>query len=269
VLLKCVHIDVIVSGYTTLGMSEHDVAIRLGGWYPMIVVYRRPMDLTEHLMQKVAGSSDCEFTHCELFLPDSGGTFTIFKGGYLSKFETLPMMYNTRPELFAWHMIPLNYEEYVRMHLWNTVQISHRCPYNFRDLLWQMAPRKLRYSCVNDLAVPIAHNPTRMFCSQAIILALREASNGIGSRQMLKQFVGSSNSRLVSPSDLSCMVTEYLGVDIRNTLVPTTTHEIEQCLRNAVEFASRRSLMYDSNTIQPTYHYRQWGTPLQSLRREE
>jgi hypothetical protein len=213
-------------------MSTHP---RPMGWLPIIIVYRRPWDRTELFLQAFGGGkARCEFTHCELFFPDSGETFTIFRGGNMMKSMSLPTLYKLKSEMFAWHLIPLNTYEYTRLLHWNRQQIAHHCPYNFRDLAWQIAPGMISHLCVTDLSVTTAHNPTRMFCSQAIVLALREASCTVGARQVLRNLIFSTNSRLVSPSDLSRLFTSYLGICVNCTEVPTDANEVNTHLHNAV-----------------------------------
>jgi hypothetical protein len=216
--------------------TQQIVPTRPAGWHPMIIVYRIPMCYTDSLMQSVMGVKHCEFTHCETYLPDESGTFTIFMGGSMIEDKALPVMYKTRPHLFAWHMVPLNDAEYTGMLNWNRLQIAKHCPYNFRDLMWQITPGIIRRSCVKDIGVSRSHNPTRMFCSQSIILALREASAMPGARPMLAKFASSCNSRILTPSDLSRMTTEYLRMPVNHSEVPTTTVDVYKHLSGVVNY---------------------------------
>lgn len=208
---------------------------RLTDWFPIIIVYRRPWDTTDFVLQACGGGNVlCEFTHCEMYFPDTGETFTIFRGGTMTQSNQLPLLYHLKPHKFAWHMIPLNKVEYTRLLDWNKQQIAQHCSYNFRDLAWQMAPEMISHLCVQDLSNSTAHHPTRMFCSQAIILALREASQAVGARQVLRNYVFSANSRLVSPSDLSRMNTQQLCANVNYTQVPLTENEVNMHLHAAV-----------------------------------
>jgi len=232
--------------------------VRPEGWFPIIVVYRRPWDCTDSVIQAFGGGSvQCEFTHCELYVPDSGETFTIFAGGTMTKDAKLPLLYNLRSDRFAWHIIPLKFDEYTRLIQWNKQQIAQHCPYNFRDLAWQIVPENIRNSFVKDLAVSTAHTPRRIFCSQAIILALREASNGVGARQILRDFVFSANSRLVTPTDLSRMVTQYLGVGVNCSRVPTTSDEINKHLLHAVYNPTSAFSVHNLHATLATRQFRQ------------
>jgi hypothetical protein len=225
-----------------------DKTRRPNGWYPIIVVYRRPWDAIEYIIQAFGGGSvPCEFTHCEIYLPDRGETFTIFAGGSMIRNSVLPKLYASRPGRFAWHLIPLNFEEYTRLVHWSTQQVAHHCPYNYRDLAWQIAPQTIRNSYVKDLPVSVAHTPRCVFCSQAIVLALREASNGVGARRILHDFIFAANSRLVTPSDLSRILIQYLGVGVNNHRVPTTTDEINNYLHDAVYNSSSAFSVHNLN----------------------
>jgi hypothetical protein len=205
-------------------------------WYPVVVVYRRPESHIEKLMQACIGQEHCEFIHCELYLPDSGGTFTIFQGQSMKKWENMTILYNQRPELFAWHILPLNRAEYIRLYNWNIHQIEMHCPYNFRDLMWQIVPEDLRRSWVKDISESKAHTPQRMFCSQAIVLALREACDGPGTRPKLRNFVHTMNSRLTTPSDLCRIVTGFLGVAVNaSDNVPSNSNFRDQWLQCAID----------------------------------
>jgi hypothetical protein len=217
-----------------LDPTQQIAPTRPAGWYPMIIVYRLPMGYTDSLMQSFVGIKQCEFTHCETYLPDESGTFTIFMGGSMLEDKKLSHLYKKRPHLFAWHMIPLNYAEYTSMLNWNRQQIKMHCPYNFRDLVWQITPGSIRRSCVKDLGVSRTHNPTRMFCSQAIILALREASAVPGARPMLAAFAFACNSRILTPSDLSRMTAQYLRIPVNHSEVPTSKERVYQYLTGAV-----------------------------------
>jgi hypothetical protein len=232
-----------------------DVDIRPNGWYPVLIVYRRPMDLVEDIMQALGGGhTHCEFLHCELYVPDAGGTFTIFKGGTMVKETKLPILYKCRPDKFAWHIIPLNRGEFMRMLQWNTEQIAHHCPYNFRDLAWQIVPENVRNSYVKDLSAAQAHNPKSMFCSQAILLALREASNEECARPILRNFAYRIKSRLATPTDLARLTTEYLGVGVNCSRVPTTIDEVNDCLHEAVHNKASYFSMYNTARFLPVYN---------------
>jgi len=200
----------------------------------MFVVYRHAYGGVDKVMQAFAGTEHSEFMHCELYLPDSGGTFTIFKGRSMERWADMPQLYIQKPHLFAWHLIPLNYDEYMRMHNWNVQEIALHCPYNFRDLMWQILPKEMRQYCVKDLGDNKSQNPNRMFCSQAVILALRAACGGDGSRPRLLHFVHSMNSRLTTPSDLARMNTNYLGMSVNYGPVPTDAFAIGVWLQCAV-----------------------------------
>jgi hypothetical protein len=216
-------------------MSATSVYPRPDGFYPVFIVYRRPMDYADQVIQALGGGETyCEFTHCELYLPDEGVTFTIFKGGTMEKSAMLPMLYTRRPDRFSWHMLALNHDEYLGLLDWNNTQLARHCPYNFRDLVWQVVPRGISNSFVHDLEITTSRSPSRIYCSQAIILALRDSSQAECARQILRDFVCSINSRLATPSDLARLTTHFLGVPPRTSVVPSTPEEVNAHLYHAV-----------------------------------
>ena len=94
--------------------------------------------------------------------------------------------------------------------------------YNFRDLLWKIAPRRVQNSCVSDLTEDNAHSPKNVFCSQAVILALREAFSGVDTKPHLKAFTKSMNSRITTPTQLErCFVT-HQHKEVNTGMVPLT-----------------------------------------------
>jgi hypothetical protein len=186
---------------------------------PVVIVYRRPMFLTDNILWAVGAG---EFTHCELYLPMKGATFAIFAGGELQCSVSLRAFYETNPDKFAWHLYILKDVEYERLLQWNVRQVEHKCPYNFKDLAWQMTPPMLQRSCVRDLNTQLCHNPTRMFCSQAVILSLREAFSCGNTKTHLKSFALSMNSRITTPTQLERKAVEYFHSAAKTTGVPMT-----------------------------------------------
>jgi hypothetical protein len=186
---------------------------------PIVIIYRRPMFLSDTMLW-VAGAG--EFTHCELYLPMKGATFAIFAGGELQCSISLRAFYEANPDKFAWHLYILKDAEYERLMRWNVAQVEHKCPYNFKDLAWQLAPSLIQRACVCDLNDQLSHDPHRTFCSQAVILALREAFNCANTKSHLKAFALSMNSRITTPTQLARSAVKYFHSDAKTTGVPMT-----------------------------------------------
>ena len=186
---------------------------------PIVIVYRRPMFMTDHLIC-MAGAG--QFTHCELYIPGKKATFAIFVGGEMQCSTSLPNFYQTRPDDFAWHMMILTDEENNLLEKWHIDMVGKKCLYNFKDLMWKMTPSLIQSRCVSDLTTERSHSPNKMFCSQAVILALREAFSGPTSKPLLKEFATSVNSRITTPNELSSHFTKFQHQVVNTTLVPLT-----------------------------------------------
>jgi hypothetical protein len=186
---------------------------------PVIIVYRRPMFMTDHLM-RIAGAG--EFTHCELYIPEKKATFAIFAGGEMQCSTALPRFYQTRPHDFAWHMLILTDAENTLLEKWHVDMVEKRCNYNFRDLAWKIAPTLIQTACVSDLSQEKAHSPNTMFCSQAVILALREAFSGTETKTHLKSLATSINSRITTPTELAHHCVKHQHEAVKTSIVPQT-----------------------------------------------
>jgi hypothetical protein len=168
---------------------------------PVVVVHRRPICSTDRFVESQLNVG--EFTHTEFYDPSQGFTLATFMGSHYDCSFTLPLFYETMPDKFAWNLIILTDKEYDRWTTWNAVQVSRKIPYNCRDLPWAVAPDILHVSSyMHDINKEKCVEPTRMFCSQAVILSLREAYSGSDSNPQLKAFVDSMNSRITTPTKL-------------------------------------------------------------------
>ena len=242
-IFKCI-LDIVI-----LGMSSHlpiprglTLARPLTRWQdtlvapvikdfnPVVIVYRRPMFWTDRMM-KIAGAG--EFTHCELYIPDKKATFAIFVGGEMQCSASLPTFYSSRPDDFAWHMMILNDSENLLLEKWHVNAVQNNAGYNFIDLMWKITPGFIQRSCVSDLTPAKAHSPTNVFCSQAVILALREAFSGSDTKPILKTFAQSMNSRITTPTELERHFVSYLQKQVNTGMVPLTFWDArEEYLKN-------------------------------------
>jgi hypothetical protein len=186
----------------------------------VIVVYRRPIVWTDRILRLACG----EFTHCELYVPKIGGTFaTSVDVGMELRFD-LKQHYIATAGDYAWHLIVMTEIEYHRMCVWNMEQVAHHCQYNYSDLVWQIAP--YMRSFIHDLTQQDASHPKKMFCSQAVVLALRAAFHGPDSSPHMKAFVSSMNSRLTTPGSLLTSLGSYMGLGASNEKVPMSANEV-------------------------------------------
>jgi hypothetical protein len=198
--------------------------------YPVVVVYRRQMGWTDRLLQTLGAG---EFTHCELYFPLLQVTFAVFIPGSMRCDTTLWRLY-AHPVVrykFAWHLLQLNRLEYDALLAWNVSLQEHHRGYNLADLMWQAAPLVVQGAIVRDLTDSEAHMPGRVFCSQAVVLAMRAASGVVSASARFRAFTHSMNSRLTTPTDMAVNMTQYLGVEINTGAVPLTGQDVDSHLR--------------------------------------
>jgi len=137
----------------------------------------------------------------------------------------LPTLYRAHPELFSWHLFVLNDHEYQRLRVWNTNQVVNQCEYNLSDLAYQILPAAVQTVFVSDVSRAEAQLPHKLFCSQAVVLAMREACNGLGASPHLEVFTKSLNSRITTPTELAARTTAYMGTELSSEPVPLTEYE--------------------------------------------
>jgi hypothetical protein len=215
IVVKCMYIGAI---------SSRESFIREDKNVSVIIVYRRPINWTDRILELACG----EFTHCEIYVPNIGGTFaTTVDVGMDLRFDLkqLYVLPDTAGD-YAWHLLVMTEVEYQRMCAWNMEQVAHHCRYNYTDLMWQVAP--YMRSFVHDVSQQDASHPRKMFCSQAVVLALRAAFSGNDSKPHMKAFVSSMNSRLTTPGVLMTALNFYTGFSVSNELVPMTVDVVNK-----------------------------------------
>jgi hypothetical protein len=171
-----------------------------------------------------------EYTHCEMYLPADSCSFSILQGGVMQCSSIKPNVYRDHPELFSWHMFVLNEHEYKRLRVWNTNQVAKQCQYNLSDTTYQILPMAIQTTFVCDISREEAQHPHKLFCSQAVVLALREACNGIHTSPHMEAFTNAINSRIITPTELAYRTTTYMGIDVSNEPVPLTEIEARQVI---------------------------------------
>ena len=195
---------------------------REDGLTAVVIVYRRPVVWTDRVLRLACG----DFTHCELYIPKLGGTFATtveygmeFNTGLKNNYRDHEQRKN-----YAWHLVTLTDLEYERLWVWNMTQVSRHCQYNYRDMFWQVAPYLQPY--VHDLDHQHTENPSRLFCSQSVVLALRAAFDGNDSDPRAHAFANSMNSRLTTPGNLRDAASKFLGVVVNNQPVPVDVRDV-------------------------------------------
>jgi hypothetical protein len=184
------------------------------------------MGWTDRILQRFGAG---EFTHCELYFPLLQVTFAVFIPGSMRCDTTLRSLY-VHPQSkhkFAWHLLHLQRDEYDALLRWNVAIQEHHCGYNIADLMWQAAPTVVQDVVARDLNDSESRMPRRVFCSQAVVLAMREACRASGTNTRLQNFAHSMNSRLTTPTDLACHMTQYLGTGVNTSCVPLTWQHVQ------------------------------------------
>jgi hypothetical protein len=147
----------------------------------VVLVYRRPQGRVERFLQLV---SQCgEFTHCETFCPDltfeglSGCTFTNFSSCEMLQTRECMRLYTHRKtrHLYAMHRLTLTSTEFSLFEHWNKAHVANHCAYNYADLGLQLIPGVISRSLVHDVDHETSMKIPRLYCAQAVVLALRYA----------------------------------------------------------------------------------------------
>jgi hypothetical protein len=178
----------------------------------ILLMYRRPLCKTEKVLQFVSRCG--EFTHCEVYLPDLnedgcvGWTFTNFSMCKMMKTRRCIPSYIDNCDMYAFHSIDLTQNQFNRFVEWNLVQVLNKCPYNYKDLPLQILPARLTRSTVHDLTTTQATTPKKLFCSQAVILALRHA---LEPTHRVSHALANINTRLSTPTLVATSLESLYG----------------------------------------------------------
>ena len=193
---------------------------RSDGLIAVVIVYRRAVEWTDRVLGLRCG----EFTHCEIFIPKFSGTFVTTIDFGMELRTNLKNNYMVESKNYAWHLIPMTCLEYQRLCEWNMEQVKRHCKYNYKDILWLATPYPSAF--VHDLSIQDATHPQRLFCSQAVVLALRAAFSCRVSNPHMYAFVNSMNSRITTPGDLHAAACLYLGVPSNDNIVPINVNDV-------------------------------------------
>ncbi|KAJ1465541.1 hypothetical protein T484DRAFT_1757336 [Baffinella frigidus] len=202
-----------------------------GNTQHILLMYRRPICKREKLLQIVSGCG--EFTHCEVYCPDmaimhntpgepriilTGWTYTNFSMCDMMRTRVCLESYVRDRDLYRFHKITLTNTEYQRFCAWNNTQVTNHCHYNVKDLALQMLPRKLAHR-VKDSKVT---HPTKLYCSQAVVLALRYAAEkGNGTSNGAQTFLdkvctalSKTEARCSTPSSVADALHGVIGAPV-------------------------------------------------------
>jgi hypothetical protein len=180
----------------------------------VMLMYRRPTCRLERALQFV---SNCgEFTHCETYCPDLqfegllGCTFTNFSCCKMKQTRECMQQYTSHEtrDQYAIQELQLSSDEFVRFEDWNVRQVLNKCNYNYTDLALQLIPKKVSNYIVHDLDESHAVAPGRLYCAQAVVLALRHALSG---QHPVSVALRGINTRLSTPNLVAASLEAVVG----------------------------------------------------------
>lgn len=177
--------------YTPEGLLDHKE-------YEVRIAFRKPIYMSDRLLQFFGAG---RFTHCEIHIPDERSAFATFLGESLAMRRDLIEFYEENRGRFETVTLKLQASEYNALLLWHANLVG-KCPYNSSDIALHTLPSRLFSVVCPDLDAAQAHNPKSLFCSQAVVLALRCSLSPSGRCRMLLERLGQVNSRYVTPSML-------------------------------------------------------------------
>jgi hypothetical protein len=96
----------------------------------------------------------------------------------------------------------------VRFEDWNVRQVLNKCNYNYTDLALQLIPKKVSNYIVHDLDESHAVAPGRLYCAQAVVLALRHALSG---QHPVSVALRGINTRLSTPNLVAASLEAVVG----------------------------------------------------------
>jgi hypothetical protein len=180
----------------------------------VVLMYRRPTCGLEHALQLVSRCG--EFTHCETYCPDLqfegllGCTFTNFSYCEMKQTRECIPLYTAKETRFQYAIqeLALTKDEFKRFNDWNMRQVLNKCTYNYTDLPLQLLPSKVSNYIVRDLDETHAMTPGRLYCAQAVVLALRYA---LSNQHSVSIALHGINTRLSTPNLVAASLEAVVG----------------------------------------------------------
>ena len=184
------------------------------GWVKIMVVYRKPCCNLDRCVQLIG---DCgAYTHCELYCPEMlhngkfGWTFTNFSFYDMEVTQQNIREYINNYSLFDVHELLIRRKQHDKLLQWNQDLIHHKCSYNYSDLMLHLIPKSIARILRPDNK-DLLLTPTKLYCSQAVILALRHA---LGPKHRISKSLVDINIHLCKPSSINENLSLLLGAPI-------------------------------------------------------
>jgi len=177
---------------------------------PIWVVYRRPLGMVERSLQGCMPKLGA-FLHCEVYCPDlmhdgaKGCTYTNFSACPMLKTRECLQSYSNDRALYSYHMVEMDETQFETFTRWNDKQINNSCKYNYTDLLLQIVP--FASTIASEVDTSRSYHKS-LYCSQAVILALRASLNP---DHKIVQALKGVVSRVSTPSSVSDLLSCVLG----------------------------------------------------------
>lgn len=167
-----------------------------------VLVFRRPIFFTDSLLALRAGP----LVHVDILPMDPATPAnTLSYTSYVGYPFTVSISDKTRydNETCVALAIPLAEAEHEALVGYLCDLCGHNIPYNYVDVATMALPQSLQTSLKDDLSSEAPADITHLFCSQAAVLALR---NALAERRPLLELLRHVNSRCVTPYDLFHML---------------------------------------------------------------
>jgi hypothetical protein len=180
-------------------------------WRRIIIVYRKPTGSLDKCVQFIGGTG--VYTHCELYCPDMvhngtpGWVFTNFSCHVMELTQESIWEYRNDPELFDSHEILIREDQHKELLRWNMDLVSRQCPYNYSDLLLHLLPRYMARALAPD-DKDMLETPTKLYCAQAVILALRQS---LGPQHRINQLLDDINIHICKPTCIADKLSLLFG----------------------------------------------------------
>lgn len=129
--------------------------------------------------------------------PQNSMVFTNYMGENFSGSINAKQLYNNKENVAL--LMEQTDKEYEDLLAYLHALCEHHIPYNFTDLAFEFMPSALVHGVISDVSSEDPGDISKLFCSQAILLALR---NSVQENSMLHNTLKKANSRLTMPMDL-------------------------------------------------------------------
>ena len=181
------------------------------GWVKIMVIYRKPCCNMDRCVQMIGNCG--AYTHCELYCPEMlhngklGWSFTNFSFCEMEVTQESVHDYRKYPFLFDAHEILIRREQHDKLLQWNLDLVDYKCSYNYSDLMLHLLPKSVARVLRPDNK-DILLSPQKLYCAQAVILALRHA---LGPIHRISQLLIDINIHLCKPSSINEHLSRILG----------------------------------------------------------